>query len=148
MRHKNPDGGIFSRETKYLLRRPNSYGKLYNRNHDEFRHDYKDLYELQKYYKNNKEEWEPVYDSYFLITIEDLLTDFILIDGPFEKELNKLTEQVADYFKNNLDYTLKPMANIWDHNEKPYMFDSINNKENVEVEQNLTQSAEGKEETV
>lgn len=70
---------------------------------------------IAKYYKNNSGEWERVHDGscYCYVTLPSLLTNFIAVDGPFDRELNNLTEQVASFWKENLDNQLKVTNGIY-----------------------------------
>lgn len=72
------------------------------------------LLSIVKFYKKNDGEWERCENGYFYVTLSDLLTNFIAIDSVFDKELNTLTEQVADTWKNNLENTFKINGTLGD----------------------------------
>jgi hypothetical protein len=104
---RNKDGGAFG-ETKFRLQ--GWYNdKLWTGNRGS-----EPLLSIVKYYKNNKGQWEICDGGFYYITLSTLLTDFILIDGPFDQELNKLTEQLADIWKNNLENTFKINGTLGD----------------------------------
>ena len=75
---------------------------------------YEPLIGIAQYYKDDDGEWKRQDFGFYYITLKMLLTDFILIDNPFDKELNKLTEQLADIWKNNLENTFKINGTLGD----------------------------------
>ena len=104
---RNKDGGSF-REQKFKLQ------GWYNDKLWKSNRDLEPLFGIVRYYKNNKGEWERCEGGYYYVTLSTLLTDFIAIDNPFDKELNELTEQLAGIWKNNLENTFKINGTLGD----------------------------------
>lgn len=104
---RNKDGGSF-REQKFKLQ--GWYlDKLWKSGRD-----FEPLFGIVRYYKNNKGEWEQCEGGYYYVTLSTLLTDFIAIGNTFDQELNKLTEQLADIWKENLENTFQINGTLGD----------------------------------
>ena len=69
---------------------------------------------IVRYYKNNKGEWERCESGYYCVALSTLLTEFIAIDNAFDQELNKLTEQLADIWNENLENTFQINGTLGD----------------------------------
>lgn len=124
---RNKNGGSF-REERFKL-----FGYYHERLWDTDG-EIEPLVGIVRYYKNNKGEWGRCEYGHYYITLSTLLTDFIAIGNAFDEELNKLTEQLADIWKENLENTFKINGTLGDP-IKP---------EDIGVEEIVPQ-AEGKE---
>ena len=65
--------------------------------------DRETLLTIQRYYKDNDGNWQ-FYGDTGHVTVETLMSDFVLIDSPVEKEIQQLRE-----FKGNI--ILSPISN-------------------------------------
>ena len=61
------------------------------------------LFSIYRYYKDNNGEWQLCGDSSH-ITLETLMSDFVLIDSPIEKELTNLMEYKKQIQQKNLQF--------------------------------------------
>lgn len=61
------------------------------------------LFSIYRYYKDNNGEWQLCGDSSH-ITLETLMSDFVLIDSPIEKELTNLIEYKKQSQQRNLEF--------------------------------------------
>ena len=61
------------------------------------------LFSIYRYYKDNNGEWQLCGDSSH-ITLETLMSDFVLIDSPIEKELTDLIEYKKQSQQRNLEF--------------------------------------------
>lgn len=104
---RNKDGGSY-KEERFML-----FGYYHERLWDTDG-NIEPLVGIVKYYKNNKGEWERCEYGHYYVTLSTLLTDFIAIDNAFDKELNKLTEKLADIWKDNLENTFKINGTLGD----------------------------------
>lgn len=69
------------------------------------------LFTIVRYFKNDKGEWERCkFHASACITIEALMNDFILIDSPIHKELQKLREFQKSTYAKNLEESLAPFC--------------------------------------
>lgn len=69
------------------------------------------IFLVYKYYKDNNGEFQRCsHNSKVYVTIETLLSSFILIDSPIDEKLIKLNKFKLDTYSKKLEESLKPFC--------------------------------------